>query len=87
MKVILLACLAIFSFADQLTTAERLYDKFTERKAADEELHPKLGSTLTSGWNTSRVTSSGNWGYETVLYADLGATYSFPLYDEDPYMF
>ena len=57
--------------------------KIAEYKASDK---PRLRETLSYGWTSTRTTNSGNWGYESVIYADAGANYSFPLYDEDPYM-
>lgn len=45
-----------------------------------------MKDTLTYGWNSSRTWRTGTWGYEAVVYADLGASYSFPLFDEDPFL-
>ena len=63
-----------------------LIDDHAAKVQARKEEHPNLQATMQYGWNTSRVTASGNWGFEGVIYADLGGQYSFPLYDEDPYM-
>ncbi len=44
-------------------------------------------STLTFGWNRTWYKGTNNdWGLEIDLYADIGASYSLPLYDSDPYI-
>ncbi len=43
-------------------------------------------STLTYGLDGSKYWGNEDWGYEYNIYADVGATYSGPLKDDDPYI-
>ena len=55
---------------------------FLKTKAVNVGEEHKLKETLTYGWNTSKYFGTDSeWGYEANVYADVGASYSFPLYD------
>ena len=79
MKLIIAAIGAAFTFAKRPLTMSSERKELTATTVTPSSIY-------TYGYYTSKYSSSGEWGYELDVYGDLGADYSFPLYDDDPYI-
>ena len=85
MKQVICAALAAGVLSQTEGFAEAI-DEYKTFRASDETLS-QVSPQYEYGWNQNWLAgTTAQWGLQVSIYADLGANYHAPLYDEEPYL-